>query len=56
MSRGLGDVYKRQVLYESPENMQQVVITALPCMVFFLIIIAGAVVGTAQLLDKKVSL
>lgn len=44
------------VLYESPENMQQVVITALPCMVFFLIIIAGAVVGTAQLLDKKVSL
>ena len=40
------------VLYESPENMQQ----ALPCMVFFLIIIAGAVVGTAQLLDKKVSL
>ena len=44
------------VLYEAPENMQQVVITALPCMVFFLIIIAGAVVGTAQLLDKKVSL
>ena len=44
------------VLYEAPENMQQVVITALPCMVFFLIIIAGAVVGTAELLDKKVSL
>lgn len=43
-------------LYEQPETMAQAYFAGLPRMLFFLILIASAVVGTSQLLERKVSL
>lgn len=43
-------------LYEYPVSFTQVILSGLPCTVFFLIIIVGAVAATAQLLEKHVSL
>lgn len=43
-------------IYEYPESFTQVVLSDLPCTLFFLIIIVGAVTATAGLLEKHVSL
>ncbi len=50
----IGELLPR--LYEYPESFTQVVVSDLPCTMLFLIIIVGAVVATAQLLEKHVSL
>ena len=50
----IGDILPR--LYEEPSTMAQASFAGLPRMLFFLILIIGAVVGTSELLERKVSL
>lgn len=43
-------------LFEEPESMFQASIHYLPEMAFYLVIMIGSIIGTAQLLERKVSL